>query len=123
LEVSAAELSAVVRAQLLNDAHGLVHLGGVRVRASCRGRDLVVALQRPDGRTIAADERLVLVTNDFVATGGDELLDPIPRVGMRLLFDTDTTLRDLLATELAKSTRPLNPDDPALFDPARPRIA
>ena len=42
---------------------------------------------------------------------------------MRLRIETDETLRNVLADELAKRKRPLNPDDPALYNPMQPRIA
>jgi 2',3'-cyclic-nucleotide 2'-phosphodiesterase (5'-nucleotidase family) len=123
IPVTAAELSSVIAAHLSNDDHGLFHLAGVRARAVCERGELAVALSRPDGSSVDPKQELVLVTNDFVATGGDELLSPIPRVIKRGRVDTDETLRDVVAKQLAKRTRPLNPDDPEFFDPALPRIA
>lgn len=123
IEIVATELEAVIAKHLSNDDHGLMHMAGVRARAACEGEKLRVRLERPDGTKIEDADKLVLVTNDFMATGGDSLLDPIPQVTMRSRIKTDETLRDVVAGQLAKRTRPLNPDDREFFDPTLPRIS
>jgi 5'-nucleotidase len=122
IEIRASELQAVVAAHLSNADHGLFHMAGVRATAVCDGLRLRVSLERPDGAPIGDGDPLVLVTNDFLATGGDDLLDPIARVEMRGRIETDETLRDVVAHQLAKRTRPLNPEDRE-FDPGVPRIS
>ena len=112
----------MIAAHLSNDDHGICHIAGVRARATCEGGELAVRLERPDGSAILPDQQLTMVTNDFMATGGDGLLDAIPGLIMRGRTETDETLRDVIANELAKRDKPLNPHDPQFFDPSAPRI-
>ena len=81
----------------------------------------MVTLHRADGRPIAPSTKLTLVTSDFLATGGDGLFSEETK--QRAKLDDGPPIRDAMADLLRARKSPLTPDDPALFDPAHPRIA
>jgi 2',3'-cyclic-nucleotide 2'-phosphodiesterase (5'-nucleotidase family) len=95
----------------------LVALSGLRVRARCRGKDLDVALSRMDGTPVPDGVRLTLVTSDFLATGGDGFF-----AGADIRFDLGPSIRDTWTKQLRAHGGTLDPEDPALFDPAHPRF-
>ncbi len=59
----------------------LLPIAGVKVHATCDGKTLRVALTRASGTPIRSDERLTVVTSDFVAEGGDGVLAPAAPLG------------------------------------------
>jgi 2',3'-cyclic-nucleotide 2'-phosphodiesterase (5'-nucleotidase family) len=59
----------------------LLPIAGFRVDATCEGAMLRVALTRPSGVPIRADDRLTVVTSDFIAGGGDGVLAPAGTLG------------------------------------------
>jgi 5'-nucleotidase len=119
ISVTGAELARAVAGNLARD-NGILSLSGVRARATCQGGAIDVALTRADGTPIAPRDKLTLVTSDFLATGGDGLFPA--EVRARAVLDGGPPLRDAMAAELRVRKAPLTPDDPALFDPARPRL-
>jgi len=54
----------------------ILSIAGFRVDATCESGRLRVALTRKAGAPIRPDERLTVVTSDFVASGGDGVLAP-----------------------------------------------
>jgi 2',3'-cyclic-nucleotide 2'-phosphodiesterase (5'-nucleotidase family) len=120
IPLSGAELAELVAGNLGRD-NGIVSLSGVRAEARCKDGALAVTLFRPDGRPIAPKARLTLVTSDFLATGGDGLFSAETKERAKL--DDGPPIRDAMADLLRARKTPLAPSDPALFDPARPRIA
>jgi 2',3'-cyclic-nucleotide 2'-phosphodiesterase (5'-nucleotidase family) len=119
LPLSGAELAAVVARNLGRDG-GIVSLSGVRARARCAAGALSVTLTRTDGRPIGPDERLTLVTSNFLATGGDGLF-PAP-IAARAAIEDGSSIREALADQLGRRKTPVRPDDPALYDPTQPRL-
>ncbi|HEY6475786.1 MAG TPA: 5'-nucleotidase C-terminal domain-containing protein [Polyangia bacterium] len=115
-----AELAEAVARNLGRD-NGIISLSGVRADARCKDGALVVTLHRTDGRPIAPGTKLTLVTSDFLATGGDGLFSEETK--QRAKLDDGPPIRDAMADLFRARKSPLNPDDPALFDPAHPRIA
>jgi 5'-nucleotidase len=71
VKLSVKELRAIVAGNLQRQG-GILSLGGVRARAACKGGALEVVLTRPSGTPLRDDETLVVVTSDFLATGGDK---------------------------------------------------
>jgi len=59
----------------------LLPIAGVKIHATCEGTTLRVSLTRASGTPIRPDERLTLVTSDFVADGGDGVLAPAAPLG------------------------------------------
>jgi hypothetical protein len=73
-------------------------------------------LTRPDGSPVAAAERLTLVTSNFLATGGDALLEGTAQA----VFDDRRLIRDAMADAFRARKAPVDPRQS--FDPARPRL-
>jgi len=120
IPLTGAELAGLIAGNLGRD-NGIVSLSGVRAQARCKEGALAVTLFRSDGRPIAPGTRLTLVTSDFLATGGDGLFSEETKERAKL--DDGPPIRDAMADLLRARKTPLAPDDPALFDPAHPRIA
>ena len=82
-DLTGAELESVLAAQLGRGrgALGSVNLAGARVSATCSDGRFDLELVRDDGRTITADDRLVVVTTDFLATGGGRVFAPVEPAG------------------------------------------
>jgi 2',3'-cyclic-nucleotide 2'-phosphodiesterase (5'-nucleotidase family) len=116
--MSGDELAALVAANLGRD-NGIVSLSGARVTARCAGGRLLLSLARPDGRAIAPDQRLTVVTSDFLATGGDGLFPAA--LQRRAHLEDGPPLRDAVAAQLRARGRV--PPARELFDPTRPRLA
>jgi 2',3'-cyclic-nucleotide 2'-phosphodiesterase (5'-nucleotidase family) len=112
------ELRRLLRANL--ERHkGILSLSGMRARASCRGAELEVALERDDGRAVGDDERVLIVTSDFLAEGGMEgTMGDIRDAEVHVL---DDVIRDVLAGRIARQGGVLRPE--ASYDAAHPRLA
>jgi 5'-nucleotidase len=104
-------------ARSLANSSSQVSLSGLRVIASCRAGTLDVELERPDGSNIADQQVLGIATTDFLATGGDGFFQ-----GTRASFEIGPPLREGLADALRARGGTIDPEDPALFDLAHPRI-
>jgi 2',3'-cyclic-nucleotide 2'-phosphodiesterase (5'-nucleotidase family) len=61
----------------------ILSIAGFRVDARCESGMLRVALARQSGAPIRPDERLTVVTSDFVALGGEGLLAPAGPIDFR----------------------------------------
>ena len=95
-------------------------LSGARADARCVGGGLRVALQGTNGRVLAGDTRLTVLTSEFLAVGGDGIFD-----GLQDSFriELEPTMRDALAEALSRVQGPLRADDASRFDAASPRVA
>jgi 2',3'-cyclic-nucleotide 2'-phosphodiesterase (5'-nucleotidase family) len=93
-------------------------IAGLRVVGHCAGSRLVVDLFRPDGTPVTDDTRLRVLTTDYLASGGDGLFG---RRGEPVTVGP--AVRDAVAQAARQRGAPLDPTDPALFDPAHPRVA
>lgn len=119
VSLSAAELSAMIAANLQND-RGFLSLSGLTARARCTRNGLMVQLLRRDGSVVPSRERLSVVTSDFLALGGDGLMQGVPRARVRLR--DGALMRDTLVQRLSLRAK-LDGRDPALLDPKHPRVA
>ena len=122
VRLTGAELKTVIAAHLQQDAHGLISVSGIRVSARCGPAGLELKLTRENGRVVSDRETLLLVTSDYLATGGDNLFEPLKLPAQRIELDQSGSFRDALARSLKRHPQ-LSPRDPAIFDPARPRLA
>ena len=59
----------------------ILSVAGFRVDAMCESGMLRVALRRRSGAPIRPDERLAIVTSDFISSGGDGVLAPAGPLG------------------------------------------
>jgi 2',3'-cyclic-nucleotide 2'-phosphodiesterase (5'-nucleotidase family) len=76
LTLSGAELKSV----LANQIEGSLrrgHVSGIRVVANCDNEELNLRIIDRTGREVRDEERLLVVTNDFLVTGGDGVLTPV----------------------------------------------
>jgi len=121
IRLTGAELKAVVLSHIQQDAHGLISLSGVRVSARCGKSGIELKMTRENGKPVSDRETLLLATSDYLATGGDGLFRPLSLSPERVALDTSGTFRDALARALKRHPQ-LSPRDPAIFDPAHPRL-
>jgi 2',3'-cyclic-nucleotide 2'-phosphodiesterase (5'-nucleotidase family) len=118
LHLTGAELARVVAAQLQATPTRL-GIDGIRVKAACTNGTLAVALERPSGARIADDERLVVITTDFLAFGGNDILTPVMPTGGFAVPAEAPIARDLIADWFRRRGGRLRAEQ--LVDPARPR--
>jgi 2',3'-cyclic-nucleotide 2'-phosphodiesterase (5'-nucleotidase family) len=90
-------------------------LSGVRVLGRCQAGRLDVNLLRPNGKPIADDEVLTIITLDFLATGGDDFF-----AGAKATLESGPPLREAMAEVLRARGGTLDPDK--LFDAKHPRF-
>jgi 5'-nucleotidase len=114
------DLAAMFRQNLMGSG-GILSISGARVEARCTESGPVVQLFREDrtgrrGKRIQDDERLTVVTNEFLATGGDKA------GGFRdvEIDEMAPPIRDSIAGLLKKRRGVLRPED--WLRPNEPRI-
>ncbi|MFT3927786.1 MAG: bifunctional UDP-sugar hydrolase/5'-nucleotidase [Myxococcales bacterium] len=95
-----------------------VSISGVRATARCEGERLVVSLRRENGRPIGSNESLRVATNNVLATGAKG-----PLAGRPWSVEDGPPIREELARLLRKQGGSLSATDPALFNPAKPRVS
>jgi 5'-nucleotidase len=123
MSLTGAQLRRIVTGNLQKES-GIFLVSGVRVTARCKGAALDVVLRRERGGKIVRDaDRLTIVTSDFLAGGGDGMLEGLDLAEGAVKLEEGETIRDALAATLRKRGGRLSGTDPKLFDPARPRFA
>jgi len=118
--LTGAQLRKVVESHLEKGHHGILSVGGLRVEARCDSGALRVTLLRK-AKPVRDDERLKIVTSDYLATGGDELFVPIGLKSDVLDIQAET-VRDAIGRALEKRGGKLSGTDRKLFDPKHPRL-
>lgn len=87
LDLTGAELRRVLERELFK-ADKRAGISGIRVFAACDDGKLSVTMTRADGSEIEDHEMLAVMTTDFLATGGDDVLTPIiPENGFPIAGD------------------------------------
>jgi len=76
LDLTGAELRRVIESEVFKPDRR-AGLSGIRVFAACDDRKLEVTMIRTDGSAIEDHEMLAIITTDFLATGGDNVLTTI----------------------------------------------
>jgi 5'-nucleotidase len=119
LHTTGADLAATV-ARNLGRPGGVVSLSGVSASAACIDGSLQVTLKRADGKPVAPAEALTLVTSEYLASGGSDVLP----AELRAHADPadGEPIRDVMADLLRARKKPLDPDSPPLYDAAHPRL-
>lgn len=118
LHLTGAELRKVLATQISRNA-AVVGMSGVHARVTCERGTVNVGMLRPGGAPIADNERLLIATSDFLATGGDGIFAPVtPADGFRIVRDIGL-VRDVVVDTLRKRGGTLREDH--LVDPANPR--
>ena len=123
VKLTGAQLAKVFEHNL-SGAAGVFNFSGVRVTARCQGDELVVTLTREKGgKKVAPRERLTLVTSDFLASGGDNILGVTDLdQGAIQIHDDGPIIRDGIAEVLARRGGTLHARDKRLYDKAAPRF-
>ena len=122
VRLTGAQLESVI-ARNLAKGSGIFSLSGVRATARCRGSELEVSLRRERGGRVRDGDRFMVVTSDFLASGGDDMLGGLDLPADAVVFEESATIRDAVAEVLRARRGRLRGDDPRLLDPKRPRIA
>jgi 2',3'-cyclic-nucleotide 2'-phosphodiesterase (5'-nucleotidase family) len=116
--LSGADVRRLVMTWVRDRFPALPGLAGLRARVSCKGSALDVTLLRPNNAPIGDDERLLVATSDFLATGGDRIFESItPRDGFAIERDAGA-VRDVIVEALQRRGGILRED--GLVDPANP---
>jgi 2',3'-cyclic-nucleotide 2'-phosphodiesterase (5'-nucleotidase family) len=118
VRLDAGKLRRILERNLTGPA-GILSLSGVRASAVCEGSVLTVKVTDAAGQELPADRPLLAVTNGYLASGGDGLLQGIASGDEA----GSTPLREVLAGILSARGGQLRSSDPALYDPRRPRLA
>ena len=121
IHLTGAELKTVISTHLQHDAHGLISLSGMRISARCGKSGIELKITRENGKPVSDRETLLLVTSDYLATGGDGLFQPLSLSAQRIEIDTAGSFRDAMARSLRQHPQ-LSPRDPSIFDPGHPRL-
>ena len=98
--ISGAELRRVIA----NQAHrGWRSVGftGMRVVVECNDSSMGVEIELDDGRRVADTDSLTLVVNDYIATGGDDILTDIMPEGGYPIDNSRPLTRDVFIAWLA----------------------
>jgi 5'-nucleotidase len=118
VRLSGRELAAIVARNLAGEG-SFFSLSGVRAVAACEDGALRVSLARDDGRPVADDEELLLVTTDFLATVDGGAFAALGEDAVEI--EDGVPVRDAMADALAElEGGVLRPSE--LFDPAEPRV-
>jgi len=109
LNLTGAEMRQIVKREVFKTRRR-AGFSGMRAFVSCDNNELDVSMTRQDGSTIDDDDVLEVLTTDFLATGGDNILTPIiPTEG----FPIDTSqplVREVIADWLRKRGGKLSVD-------------
>jgi 5'-nucleotidase len=119
LRVTGQQLRQVFAASILQGRRGL-GFAGVRVEARCEAGALAVTMTRPSGAAVGDRDTLLLVTTDFLATGGDGILAPIMPAGGFPVNADAPLVRDVLIEHLRRPGAPVR--EVQLVD-ATPRLS
>jgi 2',3'-cyclic-nucleotide 2'-phosphodiesterase (5'-nucleotidase family) len=122
VRVTGAQLGHIVAGNVMKGG-GIFSLSGVRASARCRGGELAVSLRREDGRRVRDRDQLLLLTSDFLATGGDGMLAGLDLPDGAVRLDEGAPIRDALAEVLRARGGHLSGDDRHVIDKRAPRIA
>jgi 5'-nucleotidase len=118
LTLSGAELKAV----LANQIEGSVrrgHISGISVDADCDAGELDITVHKNSGKEVLDHERLLIVTNDFLVSGGDEVLTPaMPPEGFHIEFE-GPLVRDVIVDWMRNRGGRLSEEQ--FIDESRPR--
>ncbi len=118
--LTGAELASVLKRHVQSTAHGMLSVSGMRLRVTCQGGKLGVTALDGRGRPIQDDASLVIITSDYLATGGDGLFEGVDLTG-RVRIDTETLLRDAFAHSLA-NRKQVVAEDPKRYNQSSPRL-
>lgn len=101
LDMTGADIRRVIAAQA-RLRRSFLGFAGMRATVRCEADQMEVTIELDDGRIIADGDSLRVAANDFLATGGVDILTPAMPAG-GFAFDADPRLvRDVIATWFRK---------------------
>ncbi len=110
LELSGRQLRDIIAAEAQRKRRRAGY-SGMRVIVSCDDGHLNIVMRRPDGSVILDGDELRVVTNDYLALGGENILVPvIPPDGIDIDYSQPLT-RDVLLGWFRRQGGTLTPDD------------
>ncbi|MEO5741906.1 MAG: 5'-nucleotidase C-terminal domain-containing protein, partial [Vicinamibacterales bacterium] len=118
ITLTGGQLKRVFANNFTHSTSARLPVSGVRVEGRCEAGALRVTIIRESGAQIGDDERLALVTNDFVAMGGNGILTPLGAVNYADV--PGPGMRDAMVDQLRKRGGRIRSGD--LLNPSRPRI-
>lgn len=121
VKLTGAHLRKLVTRTLYGSS-GIFSFAGARAIAVCKDGQLEVTVVDAKGKPIADDAKLVLVTSDFIASGGDGAIGRLGLPEGAVTLDEEI-IRDSLADVLIRRGGSLSGDDPALFDGKARRLS
>ena len=95
LELTGAEIRRIIANQLPR-GHRKAGFSGMRIDVRCEAGVLEIGMETDDGRQIADDDVVRLITTDFLALGGDAILSPVMPDGGFVFDNRLPLLRDSL---------------------------
>lgn len=109
LSITGRELRAIVANQL-QGLHRRANISGAKILARCADGTLDIRITGRDGQEILDGDSLLLVANDFLVLGGDNVLTPALRAdGFDVVFE-GPQVREVLVEWLRDNAGPLNAD-------------
>ena len=109
LQMSGAELRSVIANQV-SKVRRRAGIAGMRVSASCNDGHLDIKMRLDDGRVVKDSDQVRVVANDFLATGGDDILTPAIPVNGFTWEDDPRLVRDIIVDWLRARGGAIHPD-------------
>lgn len=110
LDLSGKEVRKIIAAQAHNHRRR-AGFSGMRVFVDCRDDVMSVRMVRNDGEEIQDSDRIAVVSNDFLALGGDGILEPVMPEGGFEYSDDEPLARDILVDWFRQRQGPMNAAD------------
>lgn len=122
IKMRVSDLTRVVQNSLQSE-RGLVSLSGVKAAAVCQGDELRVTLTTSDGVSLEPSRVLNVVTSDYVAASGDNLLEGVPLGPGAITILPQLPMREALIMGLRSwPGRRIDGHDKRIYDAKRPRL-
>jgi len=119
-KISVADLKRLLRTHFAAKSGGILSISGVRVRASCKGAEAVITIERSGARrktgALRDGDMLVLAVSDFMVLGGDDFWAGVKPQAVDIRPEV---LRDVFESGL-KKRKGLKPSD--VLDAKLPRL-
>ena len=116
ITLSGKQLRSLIAHNLQSD-HGTLLYSGLHLEAACQKNQLKLEVTLDGGSSLDANRPYRIATSDFLALGGDDF----SALGPLELKAETPTVRDLVASELARHGGTLRANDPLLTDLRHPR--
>ncbi|MCC6808189.1 MAG: bifunctional metallophosphatase/5'-nucleotidase [Deltaproteobacteria bacterium] len=104
-------------ARNLHTDNGFLSIAGAKIEARCDEQHLSVRIRLDKGKELGDEDKVVVATNDFLATGGDDAW----KGGDVRIMEDQASIRDQIADRLRVAKVAL--DARAWFDRGAPRIS